>query len=378
MIAFRLERAGTGWDVAEIVGPDGRGGSVSFPRGVAWRTNAGVGAVVAAIALLRLRQLSDDPLVISSAGGAGESGLIRRCRGVLNSPRAGKHWTIPILAIEFDGTFIRTPLEHVMRVTGSGELILTPVPGVLGRFSFMVGAQPAEAGDLTSFVDDYLARVGGHTFVGQVEDNHDEASALRRTDRDNVHRRPCLAICGSAGHPDPPVELIAAVIDRLAAALSRHPWHVIHGPRGVGIDTVTIAVNRYQAMHLTSTLMVGPNVQIVAPACAVVFIGGSQRTTVEVRCALERHKTCIPVVSTGGAAAECWAQLQDHGLSGLTAHEVEHLGRASEPKAICDTIARVLTRLAPDARPTGGGRRGCSLCCRHVPDVARCLPGRLE
>ncbi len=92
------------------------------------------------------------------------------------------------------------------------------------------------------------------------------ASAIERVRHDNVHGRVCLAICGSWSNTDAPASLIDGLVDGLARMVSEHPLHVIHGPRGVGIEVVNRAVNDYQASTLTFTVMVGPQIQIVAPA----------------------------------------------------------------------------------------------------------------
>lgn len=352
MITISIEHIAGGWDVAEMVAPDGHGGIATFRRGIDWRPNAAVVSVVTAIALLKLRMSARQPIFLSTRGGELEAKVVRRCRAVLRSPREAKHWSIPLFAGEFGSRFGRTPLESAIVITGASVLTLAPRADALDHFQFVVGPAAADPRQLASFCGlEPQPTPPDSPAADAIADHHDEPSALRRTASDNGHGRPILAICGSATHESLDPALIDMVCDGLAQHLGRDPWHVLHGPRGVGIDTVNKAVNRHQATDLTSTLMVGLNVQIVAPADVVIVIGGSERTSVEVRIALERGKSCLPVRATGGAAAECWDTVGSREFAGLTRDEYEELGRVSGAKAICATISRILTRLARSLRP---------------------------
>jgi len=330
--------------VTEIEGPVATGETVTFLREIHWRRNAGVTAVAKAFALLHLRKIEKRSAVLSTAGPGPEGSIVSTCRGVLRSPRAQKHWSITVLSGEFGPRFTRTPLENAIQVTGATKCKLTPVGDALDRVRFLVDGDEATPEQLAEFAGVELAVKHPKPAVPGVVFQHDEPTAHMRAARDNVFGRPCLAICGSSRTLD--VEMIDAVCDGLAVHLSRHPWHVLHGAGGVGIDTVNTAVTYYQAMDLTSTTMFGANVQIVAPADVVIFIGGTSRTRIETRVAGQRGKACIPVRATGGVAEECWHELPSWPTYGLTTEEYDELGVTTEPKAISSVISRILIRLA--------------------------------
>lgn len=181
--------------------------------------------------------------------------------------------------------------------------------------------------------------------VGNLDHSRLAASAIERVRHDNVHGRVCLAICGSWSNTDAPAGLIDGLVDGLARMLAEHPLHVIHGPRGVGIEVVNRAVNDYQASTLTFTLKVGPQIQIVAPAEYVLFVGGLRRTRIEVRLALEQGKNIIPVAATGGAARECYDRLIARSGGGLArAAPLAVLGSSSDPIVLCQVIREILRR----------------------------------
>ncbi len=334
-------------------------------RGRDWPANAAMDALAAALACLKLKATQSQPAVLR-AESAEERSLALRCATLWRNVNAGTaKWAsavfegLPGADAAKDGI-----LRSLIRVRGTkNALIVELAPGRNpDEFSFFRGAEKLSDKLLGQFVE-AVGRVNAPTAVEappamRYPEESPAATAQDRVQRENIHRRPVLAI--SSGMPDEsPVphrwRFLRMVIDDVARLLAECQWHVVHGPRGAGITAVSAAILQYKATSLTHTLVIGPAEQLLSAADVVLVLGSGTDVHFEAMSAIAMRKRVIPIVQTGRAARRA--------LEGalvpprLSADCLKVLVESNVRRDVCTALYDALRELAyrltpPERRPS--------------------------
>jgi hypothetical protein len=176
----------------------------------------------------------------------------------------------------------------------------------------------------------------------EIVDRH-LAQGARAADRHRhlvAERR--LAICGSRV-PGEPTTFADDMVPALSRLLLRRPCQVVHGPLGVGIETMTYLADHYRPALLDQAVGVFGHHNVVSDAEYVVVISGGRGTWDEVEIAFSLRRKVIPLAAGGGAARRAWQLMERRAdlRQWLPEDSFQRLGASSD----AEEIAMVLESL---------------------------------
>ena len=353
VVLFVIGRTNVGWHVRRVDVREPGKKVLRGHRGIEWRRNSSLDAVAAAIALLRLKQEDDADPVLDSEVSDLEHELVSSCGSALRNVGDGStkwmrtvfgDWPVP----RASG---RNPLRDLIEVSRRAPATLRLATGrSLVEFGFAVGLRPARSEELLAFVE----HVSGKPFRPVTSEDENPLSlrivALdtqqRQLARDNHADRLQLAILGSRRpHAPQHDRLIHEVVAALAPIIARGDWHVVVGPRGIGLEVLERAYRVQDRLALTYTLLLDSWIAQYRKAPVTLLIGGGQSAIRDAR-ALADGSLLIPLIATGGAAEDI-VRVAPKGFRYLTSEDRAALGNP-DPDVMAHAVADLLTRFRPE------------------------------
>jgi hypothetical protein len=115
-----------------------------------------------------------------------------------------------------------------------------------------------------------------------------------------------IAICGSRA---PGTQHIDAAVAALAGLLMRRRYAVSHGPVGVGAEVLTRIADQHHPAGFDSVRGIVGHANVVRDADYVLIVGGGAGTQSEVDTAASAGKRLLPMLASGGAAAQVYVRM---------------------------------------------------------------------
>jgi hypothetical protein len=115
-----------------------------------------------------------------------------------------------------------------------------------------------------------------------------------------------IAVCGSRADGTQDID---AAVAALADLLMRRRYAVSHGPVGVGAEVLTRIADQHHPAGLDSVRGIVGHANVVKDADYVLIVGGGAGTQSEADTAAESGKRLLPMLTSGGAAAQVYVRM---------------------------------------------------------------------
>jgi len=115
-----------------------------------------------------------------------------------------------------------------------------------------------------------------------------------------------VAVCGSRAAGTQHVD---AAVAALADLLMRRRYAVSHGPVGVGAEVLTRIADQHHPAGLDSMRGIVGHSNVVRDADYVLIVGGGAGTQAEADTAAEAGKRLLPMLTSGGTAAQVYVRM---------------------------------------------------------------------